>query len=409
MNAAPRVAFFTDSFHEVNGVAHTSRHFDAFVRRRGLPFLNVHAGPQTVLSDDGPVWQLELHRGPIGFQLENDMSFDVAFLRHKNQVKQHLKKFGAELIHITGPSDVGILGALLAHELSLPLMASWHTNIHEFAARRLSEMLAWTPGNFALKTASYAERDAVLPLTIRFYKLARVLLAPNLELVEMLQERSGRPVFLMQRGVDTVLFSPKKRDCREGALTIGYVGRLSPEKSVRVLRDIERALLKAGIGDFRIQIVGDGHERSWLAENIRNVQFTGVLHGEDLARAYAGMDIFAFPSHTDTFGNVVLEALASGVPTVVTASGGPKYLVTHGVTGLIAADEASFLRHVETLARDGDLRQRMGLRAREFALCRYWDRIFEQVYDAYDYCLRANRASAARQPARASKRSFASG
>ncbi len=121
------------------------------------------------------------------------------------------------------------------------------------------------------------------------------------------------------------------------------------------------------------------------------------------------MDIFAFPSHTDTFGNVVLEALASGVPTVVTASGGPKYLVTHGITGLVAADESSFLEHIVALARDRDLRRRMGVRAREFALCRYWDRIFEQVYDAYDYCLRANRAIVARQPARASKRSFASG
>jgi phosphatidylinositol alpha 1,6-mannosyltransferase len=407
VNAAPRVAFFTDSFHEVNGVAHTSRHFDAFVHRRGLPFLNIHAGPKTILTDDGPVWTLELERGRMGFKLESDMSFDLALLRYKNQVKELLKKFGAELVHITGPSDIGILGTVLAHELHLPVMASWHTNIHEFAGRRLAKMLAWTPGDFGRKVAHYAENDFVLPLAVRFYKLARVLLAPNLELVQMLQGRSERPVFLMQRGVDTVLFSPEKRERGQRPLTIGYVGRLSPEKSVRVFRDIEQALLAAGIQEFRLLIVGDGHERSWLAEHVRNAEFTGVLFGEDLARAYASMDIFAFPSHTDTFGNVVLEAMASGVPVVVTASGGPKYMVTHGVSGLIAADEGSFLKHVVALARDRDLRQRMRVRAREFALCRYWDRIFEQVYDAYEYCLRASRSIAVRQPARASKRSFA--
>lgn len=405
MKSAPHVAFFTDSFHEVNGVAHTSRHFDAFVRRKGLPFLNIHAGAKTDLREDGPVWTLELLRNPIGFQLESDMSFDLTFLRYKKRVKELLTKFGTEVIHITGPSDVGILGIVLAHELRLPVMASWHTNIHEFAARRLSKMLAWMPGQAGQKAAEFAESDVVLPLTLRFYKLARVLLAPNLELVEMLQRRSGKPVFLMQRGVDTVLFSPAKRECGQRPLTIGYVGRLSPEKSVRVLRDIEQRLLAEGIQDFRILVVGDGHERGWLAENIRHVEFTGVLFGEDLARAYANMDIFAFPSHTDTFGNVVLEAMASGVPSVVTSSGGPKYIVTHGVTGLVASDAGEFLRQVLMLARDGELRQRMKVRAREFALCRHWDRIFEQVYDAYEYCLRGHRATVFRQPARA--RSFA--
>ena len=404
---APRVAFFTDSFHEVNGVAHTSRHFDAFVRRKGLPFLNVHAGPKTAVREEGPVWTMELERGPIGFQLESDMSFDLAFFRYRNQVKEQLKKFGAEIVHVTGPSDVGMLGTALAHELRLPLIASWHTNIHEFAARRLTKILAWVPGDAAKRAAGFAEQDVVLPLTLRYYKLARVLLAPNLELVEMLQQRSGRPVFLMQRGVDTVLFSPDKRNGSNRGLTIGYVGRLSPEKSVRRFRDMEQALMAAGVENFRFLIIGDGHERDWLKENVRNVEFTGVLFGEELARAYASMDIFAFPSHTDTFGNVVLEAMASAAPVVVTSSGGPKYLVNHGVNGFIADDDRSFLDHVVTLARDGGMRQRMRVRAREFALCRYWDRIFDQVYDAYEYCLHANRAMAARQPAPAPKRSFA--
>ncbi|MBZ5606500.1 MAG: hypothetical protein LAO79_29780 [Acidobacteriia bacterium] len=183
MNPVPRVAFFTDSFHETNGVAHTSRHFDAFARRRGVPFLNVHAGPATRLTEDGPVWTLELDRSRAGIGLERDMSFDLCFLRHRHAVVEQLKRFGAELIHITGPSDVGILGVLLAHRLGLPLVASWHTNIHEFGARRLANMLRFLPGPVSESITHFTEHQIILALSLRYYQLAHVLLAPNLELV----------------------------------------------------------------------------------------------------------------------------------------------------------------------------------------------------------------------------------
>ena len=388
---SPRIAFFTDSFHEVNGVAHTSRHFDAFARKRALPFFSIHAGPRTELRDEGPVWTMELKRSGAAFKLETDMSFDLLFTRYRRRMRELLKTFRADLVHITGPSDVGILGALLAHDLKLPLVASWHTNIHEFGARRLSKLLAFLPAFARDGMARFTEQQIILALSLKYYRLGRVLLAPNPELVDLLNRRTGRPTFLMQRGVDTEFFSPEKRTRCDGQLVIGYVGRLSPEKSVRTLRDVEQALLSAGIGNFRITVVGDGHEQEWLRANMQHVELTGVLHGEELAAAYADMDIFAFPSHTDTYGNVVLEALASGVPVVVTAAGGPKYLVTHGGTGLVSADTQAFIGNVLALARDRDAVQRMRVRAREFALCRYWHRIFEQVYDAYEYCLRAGR------------------
>jgi phosphatidylinositol alpha 1,6-mannosyltransferase len=401
LSSAPRVAFFTDSFHEVNGVAHTSRHFDAFVRKRSLPFLNVHAGPETRLIEDGPVWTMELARGGVGFSLEKDMSFDLLFLRYRKRVRELLKQFGAELVHITGPSDVGMLGAFVAHDLKLPLVASWHTNIHEFGARRLSKLLGFLPAGARGKITGFTEQQVILALSLQYYRLGRVLLAPNPELVDLLHRRTRRPAFLMQRGVDTEFFSPEKRTRSEGQLVIGYVGRLSPEKSVRALRDVEQALLAAGVGNFRIVITGDGHEQEWLRDNIQRVELTGVLRGEALAQAYANMDIFAFPSHTDTFGNVVLEALASGVPVVVTSDGGPKYLVNHGVTGLISQDSHAFIDNVVQLARNPVALDRMRVRARDFAQCRYWHRIFEQVYDAYQYCLRARWAPARRAAAAA--------
>lgn len=157
MNA--RVVFFTDSYHEVNGVAHTSRHFDAFVRHRGLPFLNIHAGPRTEFREDGPVWTQELKRGHIGFALEQDMSFDLLFMRYKPQITELVKRFKPDVVHITGPSDVGMLGALVAHQLKVPLVASWHTNLHEFGARRLSKLLSFLPPSARESIANFTEHE----------------------------------------------------------------------------------------------------------------------------------------------------------------------------------------------------------------------------------------------------------
>jgi glycosyltransferase involved in cell wall biosynthesis len=217
----------------------------------------------------------------------------------------------------------------------------------------------------------------------RFYKLACLLFAPNNELVDLLSKRTGRPCRLMQRGVDAEMFNPAKRDPGARPFTIGYVGRLSVEKNVRLLAEVERVLTAAGCTDYRFVIIGGGSESEWLRANMRQAEFPGIIKGEQLARAYANMDVFAFPSHTDTFGNVILEALASGVPPVVTTGGGPKYLVQSGVTGLVAADDAAFSRAILELLTHREAHERMRIAAREYACSISWDRVFERVYEAY--------------------------
>ena len=154
----PRVAYFPDSFHEVNGVAHTSRHFEAFARRRNLPFLCVRAGDRTkAILEDGNLWTLELPRGFLSFALEKDLRFDPAFLRHIPLIGEVLERFQPDLIHITGPSEVGILGASLAHHMGLPLAASWHTNVHEYAARRSEWFLRLLPERHSAATGQKIE------------------------------------------------------------------------------------------------------------------------------------------------------------------------------------------------------------------------------------------------------------
>jgi len=392
-NSLPRVSYFPDSFHEVNGVAHTSRHFEAFARRRNLPFLCVRAGdrPQALI-EDGNVLTLELPRGVLSFALEKDLRFDPAFLRHVPLIQETLDRFRPDLVHITGPSEVGILGAGLAHNLGLPLAASWHTNVHEYAARRSGWFLRYLPPSHAEGAAQTIE-DLAMTAAAAFYRIARVLFAPNLELCRQLEKLTGRPCHLMPRGVDAELFHPAKRnrpaDDRDQVL--GFVGRLSVEKNVALLARVQEELEQLGHRSFRFMIVGHGAEEVWLRERLPRAEFTGVLRGEALSAAYANMDLFVFPSHTDTFGNVVLEAMASGVPAIVTPSGGPCTIVRDGQTGRIVPD-AEFAAAVASVLADPVKHAQMRQAARAHAETASWDSVFEGVYAAYEPLLLAHRA-----------------
>jgi glycosyltransferase involved in cell wall biosynthesis len=216
-----------------------------------------------------------------------------------------------------------------------------------------------------------------------------VLLAPNSELIEMLESRTGKRCFLMARGVDTELFHPSKRsrDKDKDVFTIGYVGRITTEKSVEALVEIEAGLLAAGITDFRLLIVGQGASEDYLRSNLRNADFAGVLRGEELARAYANMDVFAFPSRTDTFGNVVLEAMSSGVPALVTNEGGPQFIVTSGATGYICKQTSDFVDYLQRIKKSPQELDAMRAAARKHAESTSWDRVFAAVYDAYEVAL----------------------
>ena len=384
----PRLAYFPDSFHEVNGVAHTSRHFEAFARRRNLPFLCIRAGdrPQS-LTEHGNVWTLELPRGFLSFALEKDLRFDPAYLRHIPLIGETLDRFGPDIVHITGPSENGMLGAALAHHLNLPLAASWHTNVHEYLARRSDWFLRLLPERQSSATAQKIQ-DMALATAALFYSTARILFAPNPELCEELARRTGRACYLMPRGVDAVLFHPgkRRRNPSDRQFVLGFVGRLSVEKNIALLVEIEQQLDQMGVTNYRFLIVGHGGDEAWLRERLHRAEFTGVLRGEELSTAYANMDLFVFPSHTDTFGNVVLEALASGVPAIVTPDGGPKSIVRDPFTGRIVADE-DFAAAIAEIIADRAQHAAMRIAARTYAESASWDSVFEGMYTAYESIL----------------------
>jgi phosphatidylinositol alpha 1,6-mannosyltransferase len=392
---APRVAYFPDAFHEINGVAHTSRHFEAFARKQNLPFLCVRAGPAGRAAKQGPVRTLELPRSAFSIPVEKDLRFDLAYWRHLPRILADTRRFCPDIIHITGPSELGFVGAWIARQLGVPLVASWHTNVHEYAATR-SGWFTRLLGRRGPRLSKEIQ-CAVLWAAACYYKQACMLFAPNAELCTLLQRTTGRPCHLMTRGVDAAAFSPAYRDRRaeDREFVLGFVGRLSVEKNVALLVTIQQRLQKLSAARFRFLIVGHGGEENWLRQRLANAEFTGVLRGRQLAHAYADMDAFVFPSHTDTFGNAVLEALASGVPAIVTRHGGPARIVRNGQTGFICAD-SDFAPAIAALACDPVTHAAMRQRARRHALSASWDAVFENVYSQYETVLSSHRIRAGR-------------
>jgi len=382
----PRVALFADCYHEVNGVANTMRHLTAFARERELPLLCVRAGADFRTFSEGSVRACEYRRSALRVPADQDLFFDPLFFRLLPALHRELTAFQPDLIHITGPGDCGILGTLLSRMLRVPLVASWHTNVHEFAARRLHQTFSFFPAGWSEAMSAWTERS-ILSLAALYYRVPRLILAPNPELARLLGERTGRPVHSMARGVDTAAFRPATPRSPAGRLRFGYVGRLTPEKNVQLLVEAERMLRELGAHHVDFVIVGDGGERAALSAAMPTATFTGVLKGEALAVAYSSMDAMLFPSHTDTYGNVVLEAQACGTPVLVTASGGPKYLVESGVSGWVARDDADFLRRVIGLAASPAALAAMRAGARRNAERHSWSQVFADLYASYDTAL----------------------
>ncbi|MFQ3590817.1 MAG: glycosyltransferase, partial [Chloracidobacterium sp.] len=297
-----------------------------------------------------------------------------------------VRAFRPQVIHVTGPSDIGQLGVYVAKSLHLPLVMSWHTNLHEYAGQRWSRLLdyAFVSPLVRERTSLWAETQS-LWATMKFYEYADVCLAPNPELVKLVARMTGKPTYLMQRGIDPEAFHPayRTRPLDAPVVRIGFVGRLSTEKNVRFLAELERRLLSQGLTHIEFRIVGAGSERDWLAANLQTATFAGVQRGVALACEYADFDIFVFPSRTDTYGNVVLEAAASGVPCVVTGDGGPKFLVDHGQSGWVASDDDAFVAAVADLVRWPEHRHRMRAAARAQASRASWEAVLDEVCLAY--------------------------
>ncbi|MBW7883300.1 MAG: glycosyltransferase family 1 protein [Caldilineaceae bacterium] len=306
-------------------------------------------------------------------------------------VSRHLHRFKPDLIHVVNPVSLGLLGLRQARRLGIPAIASYHTDVPGFAARW---GLGW----------------CYEPL-VRYFRWvhnqADLTLCPSHATLRTLASQGYERLRVWSRGVDEQRFHPRHRSLAwrhrlcEGQVDkplLLYVGRLSPEKRIDWIQAVLQRLPEA-----RLAIVGDGPARPHLHRVFAGlpVHFTGYLHGHDLACAYAAADVFVFPAANETLGNVVLEAMASGLPVVAPKAGGVQDHVDGGVTGLLFAPESinDLVAAVSYLVRDPNMARRMGERGRQVVENRSWKQILDGLLDDYAAVVQ-RRARLATRPAR---------
>ncbi len=317
----PRVAILADGIGSTHGVTRTIEQ----IRRRGVPGFEIE-----VLGTDPDVDRRLSAVTEIDVPFYEGLRIGVPSLPAAFQT---LTDGGYDAIHVCSPGPVGVAGALIARALSRPLIGSYHTELASYARLRSGEQ----------------HLAQVMEMTLSaFYRACDVLLSPSPASDRTLAGLGAAPgrVVRWDRGVDTTRFDPSMRTPNllpADTVNVLYAGRLTREKGAELLAE---TLLEARRREPRLHLVlaGGGPEQALLAERLGSAAtFLGWLEGDDLARAYASADMFLFPSQTDTFGQVILEAQASGLPVVAVAEGGPCSLIEHGVNGLLCPADAGVL------------------------------------------------------------------
>jgi glycosyltransferase involved in cell wall biosynthesis len=366
-----RVALITSSYNFIaDGVALTLNRLVGYLERHGVEVLvfaptarePAFAHQGTLVS----VPSLPLLPGRTEYRLALGMP---------GYVKRQLLDFQPDIVHLAVPDLLGQAALGLAKAHGIPAVASYHTRYETY-----------------LRHYWYlAPLEGYLKRTLRkFYGQCREVYVPSESVREALLADGLKDNFKpWPRGIDTARFTPDKRSAawraRHGIgadeLVVLHVSRLVREKRLDTLT---RALNKIAV-PHRVVIVGDGPDRDFAEHQLPQALFTGFLEGDELATAYASSDIFVFPSDSESFGNVTLEAMASGLPCVCADATGSRSLVVAGETGFLApADDATgFARHITALAQDQALRRRMGEAARVRALGFSWEETLARMLGYY--------------------------
>lgn len=292
--------------------------------------------------------------------------------------RKELKRLKPDIIHIAAPDMLGLAALDYARKRSIPVVASFHTRFDTY------------PRYYKMRWL-----EKYLSRYLRyFYGRCEHVYAPSSSMAESLRaDGIGRDVRLWTRGVDSAMFNPEKRDLdwrraqgfADDDIVVAFVGRLVLEKGLDVFAEAFGAIAKKH-PNARALIVGDGPERPRFAQKLPGAAFTGYVQGDELARAYASADIFLNPSITETFGNVTLEAMASGLPAVCAEAAGSVSLVEDGKTGFLCPPQsgaAGFADALGKLAENPELRRRMGSSARARSLEFRWDAVLSTLVDHY--------------------------
>ena len=373
----PKVAHFTDTFYEVNGVARTLQQQRAMAQALEKDYEII-----ACVSDKHPAQRGVRHFNAVGsFALPEYPELKIMtppFL----EILHHCYEAGYTHIHAATPGPMGLAALGVARILQLPISGTYHTAFPQYG-KNLTE-------------DRYVE-DMVWKAMVWYYDQMDAVYVPSQAFGEELLEHGIKPekVKTYPRGCDIERFHPDKRCAvlherfgvpEDDRVNLIYVGRVSKEKNLPVLVEAFWNLYANGV-NARLIVVGDGPYREEMAAALVDAPsaFTGFVEGDALAEVYASADVLVFPSTTDTFGNVVLEAQASGIPVIVSDQGGPKENLRDGETGIVVAGGGAeaFAGAMRQLCTDGELRARMGSAARRYMSDRDFASAFSTLYDLY--------------------------
>ena len=376
-----RVAVVAETFlPQMNGVTHSLLRILDHLAARGddAVILAPGADQQPTTVSGFPVVRLP----SVAVPSYPDVRLATAGL---NRVTRLLRRFSPDVVHLASPFVLGWQGVRAAESLGLPAVSIYQTDVPAYAAR------------YGLPAAEPALWSHVRRLHAR----STVTLAPSASAMTLLADHGIERLALWGRGVDSVRFSPARRShalrsswAAPGERVVGYVGRLAAEKQVDDLRVLQ------AIPGVRLVIVGDGPLRASLQTALPTARFLGFLDGERLAEAVASFDVFAHPGESETFGQTIQEAMASGVPVVATGSGGPVDLVDSSRNGWLyrPGDLADLRARVEDLTGDDAKRRAFGLAARRSVEPRSWPELCARLVEHYEAALTMGAVDLRRSP-----------
>lgn len=374
-----RVAIVAESFlPNINGVTNSVLRVLEHLKRNGHEAIVVAPGAREFQEEVPDYLGFPIVRVPsVRVPLIDSLPVGVP----NSAVIETLAEFKPDIVHLASPFVLGASGALAARQLRLPAIALYQTDVAGFATK-----YHLTP----LATAAW-------DWTRTIHNACQMTLAPSSLTIEELRSHKINNVRHWGRGVDAERFHPSKRcerlrrqwDPTGKKKIVGFVGRLAPEKGVHRLASLH------GRDDIQLVIVGDGPSRGELASQMPTAVFTGALSGEELARAYASLDLFVHAGEFETFCQAIQEAQASGVPTIGPRAGGPVDLITNRFNGILLEVD-SFSADLPAAAEwllDDSRHACLQANARESVADRTWESLGDQLLGYYDEVVESTKKS----------------
>jgi glycosyltransferase involved in cell wall biosynthesis len=372
-----RVVLVTGAYNHIrDGVALTLNRLVNYLERQGVEVLVfAPVGPRAALNHHGTLVPVASVPAPGRPEYRIALGLPPA-------ARKRIAEFKPDLFHIAVPDILGFQALRYARRRGIPVVASYHTRYEIYLQHYGLDLL----------------RPALTRYLDWFYGRCRHLYVPSTSMVELLASKGlGCDLRLWGRGVDTALFNPQKRSPAwrrakgwgDDEIVVTYVGRLVREKRIDTLTQMYHLLRSRGLA-IRSMLVGEGPERNAVEAALPGVLITGFLAGEELSAAYASSDIFVFPSDSETFGNVTLEAMASGLPTICADATGSRSLVAEGESGFLVDPNRGdlFADKVASLIGDPVLRVSMGAAARRLSLGFNWDAAMARILVDYNQVAR---------------------